>query len=186
MKINPNEFASAATSSIKKELSEGIKSFVPVGCRYGQFKTGTKYLEVGHVCIETDKDPLKEVGATFYCRFPLTQNMLWALGNYAYAIGYRKEFDPESVEDFQKVMMSGPIKIKLEDSEYGLQAKKYFVCDVDRDQNNNPIFVSSTEDLIVKAEGWVQRAFEKADEREGTSFKSAKTTGYDPNSTVPF
>ena len=105
MKINPNEFASAATSSIKKELSEGIKSFVPVGCRYGQFKTGTKYLEVGHVCIETDKDPLKEVGATFYCRFPLTQNMLWALGNYAYAIGYRKEFfkqDRSRVPNFSK------------------------------------------------------------------------------------
>ncbi len=186
MKINPNEFARSASLSVKKELSEGIKSFVAVGCRHGTFKTGTRFLEVGHVCIETDKDPLKEVGCTHYIRFPLIESMLWALGNYAYAIGYRHEFDPESIEDFQKVMMSGPLKVKLVEDDYGLQAKKYFPCEIERDGDGFPIFPEEVGDLVIKAEQWIQKAFDKAREREGNTFKAPSRKDYDPNSTVPF
>ena len=190
MKINPNDFsANNATQATRKELSEGIKVFVPLGARHGTFKTGTRYIEIGHVCIETDKNPEQEVGCTHYVRFPLMDNMLWAIGNYAYAIGYRKEFDPEDINDVQNVLMTGPIKIKLEDSDYGLQAKKYFPHNVERDSDGNPVLPHDVIELIIKAEQWCMKAFEKAVQREGGSYTKPRkkdNDGYDPNSEVPF
>lgn len=190
MKINPNDFAQN-NAIVKKELSEGIKVFVPVGARHGTFSTGTPYLEIGHVCIESDRNPDKEIGCTHYTRFPLIEKMLWNIGNYAYAIGYRKEFDPEDLNDVQQVLMTGPLKIKLEDSDYGLQAKKFYVHSVERDADGFPLFSEEIQSLIIKAEGWCSKAFAKAVEREGGSYsttkpKAASSNEFDPNGEVPF
>ena len=171
MKINPNDFMQ--TEKVKKELTEGVKVFVALGARHGTFKTGTPFVEVGHVCIDViDGEAKKEVGCTHYVRFPLIDNTVWLIGNYAYAIGYREEFDPTDLNDIQKVLMSGPVRVKLEDSDYGRQAKKYFAHKCDRDEDGFPTFSKEINDLILKAEGWCTRAFEKAVEREGGTFKT--------------
>ena len=95
--INPNDFLKENETKERVKLSDGVKSFVAVGARYGHFKSGTKFLEVGHVCIESDKGQ-KEIGLTYYCRFPLSQNALWRIGRYAASIGYKDGRYSESID----------------------------------------------------------------------------------------
>jgi hypothetical protein len=163
--INPNDFLNEKAPKERVKLSDGVKTFIAVGARYGYFKSGTKFLEIGHVCIKSDKGD-KEVGLTYYCRFPLSQNSLWRMGQYAASIGYKEVFDPEQIDDIQKVLMIGPLQITLKEGDYGLEAKYFNKVHCKRDQEGFPVFDKVISDLIIKAEQWVNKAFDKARIRE--------------------
>jgi hypothetical protein len=173
--INPNDFLKENEVKERVKLTDGVKTFVAVGARYGHYKSGTKFLEIGHVCIESDKGQ-QEVGLTYYCRFALSQNALWRIGRYAASIGYKQVFDPEQIDDIQKVLMSGPVQITLNEGEYGLEAKYFNKVRVERDKDGFPLFSQKVSDLIIKAEQWVNKGFEKARMREDNPYPTSAST----------
>ena len=187
--INPNDFLGDDKTKERVKLSTGTKTFVPVGARYGYFKSGTKFLEIGHVCIKSDKGSSEE-GLTYYCRFPLMQTTLWRVGRYAASLGYREVFDPEEMDDIQKVLMKGPISITLEENDYGLTAKYFNKVSQERCSDGFPIFRKDIAQLIIKAEGWVNKAFDKARQREegnvSTKPKSVSVSTPDFDDEIPF
>ncbi len=165
-KINPLDYLKESDKKFEtKKLSAGVKTFVPVGARFGSWQSGTKFLEIGHVCIESDKGK-EEQGCTYYCRFALSSNSLWRIGRYAASLGYKQVFDPENMDDIQKVLMSGPVKITLVEGDYGMEAKYFNKAPCERSSDGYPAFTKEIADLVIKAEQWVNKGFDKARQRE--------------------
>jgi len=174
-KINPLEYLNENDKKFEvKKITEGNKTFVPVGARFGSWQSGTRFLEVGHVCIESDKGDT-ELGCTYYCRFALSQNSLWRIGRYAASLGYKEVFDPESMDDIQKVLMSGPVKITLVEGDYGLEAKYFNKAPCERSSDGFPSFSNEIAQLVIKAEQWVNKGFDKARQRESGSSSQTST-----------
>ena len=88
------------------------------------------------------------------------------------------------MDDIQKVLMSGPLQITLNEGEYGLEAKYFNKVRIDRDKDGYPSFSKEISDLIIKAEQWVNKAFEKARQRENNPYPSQTNNTVVSNSEI--
>ena len=109
-----NENASKSYEDRPKKITAGKKVCVPVGAKF-KIKNGKNVLEIGYVIIK-DLEKKGEEGLMFIDQFYLTPNALFMLSNFVVAMGYRKPFDYEDMDDIYKIMLLGPFEGVFEDN----------------------------------------------------------------------
>ena len=149
-----NENKRSSFDDKPKKITAGKKIMVPVGAKF-KIKNGKHVLEVGHVVIK-DLESKGQEGLIYIDQFYLTQNALFMLSNFVVAMGYRKPFDYEDLDDIYRIMLLGPFEAVFVDSTYNGKTfpkiKYYNKSQIERSEDNEPCFSDKELKIINAAE----------------------------------
>lgn len=135
-----------------KKITAGKKILAPVGAKF-KIKNGKNVLEIGNVVIK-DLEKKGEEGLIYIDQFYLTPNALFMLSNFVVAMGFKKPFDYEDMDDIYKIMLLGPFEAVFVEKSYNgksfVQIKYYNNSAIERNEDGEPCF-SDAEMKIINA-----------------------------------
>tara|TARA_R100000329_G_C7605351_1_gene214760 strand:+ start:180 stop:767 length:588 start_codon:yes stop_codon:yes gene_type:complete len=185
-----NEKSPKSYEDRPKKITAGKKVCVPVGAKF-KIKNGKNVLEIGYVIIK-DLEKKGEEGLMFIDQFYLTPNALFMLSNFVVAMGYRKPFDYEDMDDIYKIMLLGPFEGVFEDNYYNGKTypkiKYYNTTPIERAEDNEPCFSDKELKIINAGESsWdklLKYRMDDAEQRYGTYVDKFEPIG--PEEEIPF
>ena len=137
-----------------KKITEGKKIMVPIGAKF-KIKNQKHVLEIGHVVIK-DLESKGEEGLIHISNYYLTPNALFMLSNFVVAMGYRKPFDYENLDDIYQIMLLGPFEAVFQNNSWNgktfAKIKYYNRHEMERSENGEPCFSSREMKIIQAAE----------------------------------
>lgn len=153
-KYKTNTTNKETTYDKPKKISAGQKVLVPVGAAF-KIKNDKQILEVCHVCIK-DLEKKGEEGAFYIDSFYYTEKALAKLAWFVLGLGYESEFDHESMDDIEQVLLTGPFVGVFADNQYNgktyTNLKFYNKFDIERNEDGEPFFSEKQLKIISSGE----------------------------------
>ena len=157
--FDPKKFATTSekkevTYDKPKKITAGKKVLVPVGAAF-KIKNDKQILEVCHVCI-SDLEKKGEEGSFYIDTFYYVEKALFKLANFVMSLGYNEPFDHESMDDIEKVILTGPFQGVFVDNTYNgktyCNLKFYNGFDIERTEEGEPCFSKKEMEIISNGE----------------------------------